>query len=72
MNEFVLLSVLEFDEGTWSAQPLHRGDAQSCEDVAQMIGALSYSGGKAVSRGYLKAIDADTFDEMREEQESRR
>lgn len=52
-DEAVLVSVLEFTDGTASAQLLHRGSPDECDRCATLLSAVSYSGQKDVDRSYL-------------------
>lgn len=47
-DDFVLCSVLAFDDETLAVQLLHRGTLKSCKETADFIDALSYSGPKKV------------------------
>lgn len=56
MDECVLLSVLVFDDETYSAKPLQFGTREVCERVADHIPAVSYSGGGNVTQSFLRVI----------------
>lgn len=56
-GEFMCVSCIEFDDGgSVSAQPLHVGDRESCERVADLIPAVSYSGDRPVKRAWMSII----------------
>lgn len=62
MDDFVLLSVLSFDDDTISVQPLHRGSKQSCIEAADLIDALSYSGPKRVVESCVEWMPWPAFE----------
>jgi hypothetical protein len=56
-GDFMCVSCIEFaDTGSVSAQPLHVGDLQSCERVADMLPAISYSGDRPVKKAWMSII----------------
>ena len=55
-GEWMYVSCLQFDDETVSAQPLHRGDKESCERVADLIPAVSYSGDKTVTKSWMSIV----------------
>ena len=67
---FVLCSVLEFDDGTFFFQELHRGGEEECRRLASLIPAVAYSGGKRVVSSTLRLPTAAEFDEAVAESET--
>lgn len=58
----VLCSVLEFDDGTVSVMPLHRGPLEECEKLATKIPAVCNSTGKRVVSSFLGVPTEEEFD----------
>lgn len=51
--EAVLVSVLEFEDGTASVSKLFEGSPDECDGLAALIPAVAYSGDKPIDRSYL-------------------
>jgi len=64
---FRLLSVLCFDDGYVSAEPLHTGTLDDCRKLMEEIPAIAYSGEKKVTDSYLKICDKDQWTKLQEE-----
>lgn len=61
-DDFVLCSVLAFDDDTLSVQLLHRGTKQSCVDTAEFINALSYNGPKRVVESCVRWMPFEAYE----------
>ena len=53
MNDHILVSVLVFDDGTYSENILHSGSFQECERLGEIIPAICYSGDKKIKESFL-------------------
>ena len=58
----VLCSVLEFEDGTMSVMPLHRGTLEECEELATKIPAVCNSTGKRCVSSFLAVSTKEEFD----------
>lgn len=63
-DDFVLCSVLAFDDDTLSVQLLHRGTKKSCVDAAEFIDALSYSGPKRVTESCVRWMPYQMYSDV--------
>jgi hypothetical protein len=61
MDDYVLCSVLAFDDDTLSVQLLHRGGLEACKGVARMIDALSYNGPKRVVESCVQWMPYEAY-----------
>lgn len=62
-DDFVVCSVLAFDDNTLSVQLLHRGTKESCQETAELISALSYNGPKRVVESCLRWMPWTVYEE---------
>jgi hypothetical protein len=53
LKEHILVSVLVFDDETYSEIILHKGSFQDCERLGEQIPAICYSGDKKVKESFL-------------------
>jgi hypothetical protein len=68
----VLVSVLEFTDGTASASRLAQGSPDECDFVATSIPAVAYSGAKEIDRSYLSIWPWEQWqDWLKEESDGR-
>ena len=58
----VLFSVMEFDDGTISVMPLHRGTLKECEELATKIPAVCNSTGKRCVSSFLGVLTEEEYD----------
>ena len=58
----VLCSVMEFDDGTMSVMPLHRGTLAECEELATKIPAVCNSTGKRCVASFFGVPTEEEFD----------
>jgi hypothetical protein len=65
-DDFVLCSVLAFNDDTLAVQLLHRGTEEECVKAAEFISALSYNGPKRVVESCVRWMPYQTYvDAMR-------
>ena len=57
----VLCSVMEFDDGTMSVMPLHRGTLAECEELATKIPAICNSTGKRCVSSFFGVLTEEGF-----------
>lgn len=64
-GEFVCCSVIEFsDGGEESVTVLERGSKETCERVADLIPAVSYSGKRPMKAAYMVVTEAENLVEV--------
>lgn len=61
----ILASVLEFTDGTFSAQCLFEGEPDECDECADLFPAMTYSGEKKVDRAYLRIFLREEWEALR-------
>ena len=57
-DDYIVASVVTFEDGTESVMPLHRGSRKECERVFDLVPAISYSGTKPARAARLAIMPA--------------
>lgn len=62
MSDFVLVSVVEYEDDTCDVMELHRGPREDCESVCNRIDVVSVDSVKPVREALTSIVPADEYD----------